>query len=1013
MLEEEKNELVESKEEEKKKKKFKINWVKILINILLLPFRIIELIFKLIYGSLNLALIAVVGCCFLAVFVGAKVYPMYQEAATQAYDKLAHLEDSDFHMLGNTVIYDSENNILGEIDAGNYKYVDITNVSDWVQYGYISTEDKRFREHIGIDAKSLARAAIALVKNDGEITQGGSTITQQVIKNNFLTQEKSYSRKLVEVLIAPKIEQRYSKDKIMEFYVNTNYYGNGCYGIEAASEFYFGKTAKKLSLAESAMLCGVSNSPNNYNPIASMDLAKKKMTQVLDNMKEQGFITEKQYKKALKKKIKVKAIVDEYDNDNYMISYALYCTALELMKNDGFEFKYVFDNSDDESKYNEKFKSSYSEKAALIRAGGFKIYTSFDQNLQIKLQKSIDSGLSAYKEKQDNGKYMLQGSAVCVDNSTGYVVAMVGGRGDKDEFNRGFLAKRQPGSSIKPLLVYAPAINEGVLVPSTVYVDKKVYAREGDTTSYSPKNSGGGYRGAMTVREALARSINTIAYQIYRDTGLETSIGYLNRMMFSTLSYADMSAQSLCLGGFTNGVRVVDLAKGYATLPMGGQYSNRTCLVHVEHETKGTLVDEVSLEESEHTVFNADTAFMMCDMMQGTIEEDYGTAKSIRNSKMIAAGKTGTTSSNKDAWFSGFTKDYTCTVWIGYDTPRVMAGMYGGTIPARIWSNFMTGIKSNLKFKDFEKPSSISLRKISGYEYTNEVIDIKHTKGDKWYDLREGGTEWYSNLNDYSIEIRKKQAEINLAYNNAKIYAEKFLDYYIYSIDEALRLDDEYSKVMGYLDSVGDDYKVSSLRSKVTSHYSKLKFEVLDDWKDYIDEYNKSEEELRLVQEKENVEDSKLQASVNLKNNRVSKADWYINELNSRNYNTEITQLLYEDAEKAVERLDGYDCYDDYLDKLAKAKDYIDSLPTEIIVEVPKVPEDSNDNVSIDEDDYIDNPPVVEIVQEVDEKDDEESDETSDDVVDESDNDDLVIDSNIDDSRKNVELNDSTDKIVR
>ena len=337
-----------------------------------------------------------------------------------------------------------------------------------------------------------------------------------------------------------------------------------------------------------------------------------------------------------------------------------------------------------------------------MRAGGFKIYTSFDPKLQKKLQDSVDSSLAGYTEKQKNKKYALQGSAVCVDNETGYIVALVGGRGDEDEFNRAFLAKRQPGSSIKPLLVYAPSINEGVVTPSTIYTDKKVYAIDGDPSSYSPTNSGGGYRGDMTIREALARSINTIAFQLYKDTTPQISMKYLSDMKFSTLTYSDTTALSLCLGGFTDGVRVVDLAKGYSTLLMQGKYSSRTCIRHMEHETKGTIIAERDLEDTQTEVFTEDTAFMMCDIMQGTLSEGYGTAHSIYNSKMVAGGKTGTTSSNKDAWFSGFTKYYTCSVWVGYDSPRVMSGMYGGTVPARIWSKFMTGIDKNMTKADFE-----------------------------------------------------------------------------------------------------------------------------------------------------------------------------------------------------------------------------------------------------------------------------------------------------------------------
>ena len=944
------NDAITSTAEEMRGKKF--SWKHLVLNIILFPFRLIEFIFKFFYSILNVLLIVLAVTIFVGVVIFIKVYPMYQEASTTAYEKLAKLEDSNFRMLENTVIYDKNNKVIGEINAGDYKYVKIKDVSDYVQEGYIATEDKRFKEHIGIDAQSLIRAGISLFKHDGEITQGGSTITQQVIKNNLLTQEQSYSRKLVEILIAPRVEQEYSKSDIMEFYVNTNYYGNGCYGIETASKFYFNKSCKDLTLAESAMLCGVSNSPNNYNPIASMELATEKKIQVLDNMLKEEYITKKEYNKALKQKIKVRATVDEYDNDNYMISYALYCASLDLMAKDGFEFKYIFESSKEEEDYLKKYQSAYSEKASLLRAGGYRIHTSFDIKLQKKLQKSIDSSLAGYTEKQKNKKYAMQGSAVCIDNETGYVVALVGGRGDEDEFNRAFLAKRQPGSSIKPLLVYAPSINEGVVTPSTVYTDKKVYAIDGNTSSYSPTNSGGGYRGDMLIREALARSINTIAFQLYRDTTPQISMQYLANMKFSTMTYSDTKALSLCLGGFTDGVRVVDLAKGYATLPMGGKYTTRTCIRELKHEVDGVIIEEKDLEDTQSEVYTEDTAFMMCDMMQGTLREDYGTAHNIYNDKMIAGGKTGTTSSNKDAWFSGFTKYYTTSIWVGYDTPRVMAGMYGGTVPAKIWSKFMVGIDKNMTKADFDKPDTIALRKASGTSYYGNNLSLKKSNGQIWYTIRKSGTEWYSKLNDYAIETKKKEREIQIAYNIAKEKVNNFLKFKLSTMDDAINLDNTFAEVVSYIDKVDDEYKSNKLRKKVSKYYDKLAKVVVDEWQSYLDEYAESERKQAEAQQKAQIQDSKEAAAKVLKTNRINKAEWYLAEIYKREYNTDITKLLVADAEVAVKRLKGYSEYKSYKSRLSQAKAYADSLPSEIIM--PEIPKDDEDNQSIDSGDYYD-----------------------------------------------------------
>ena len=267
-------------------------------RVIAFPFRMIYhfLCFLLTFSKVilnTLLLLLIVGCITAGIFY-AKFLPMYQEASEQAYEKLSNLNENSFHMFSNTVIYDTDGKKIGEIDSGSYKYAKINKISEYIQKGYIATEDKNFMEHGGIDLQSIIRASVSLVINNGQIRQGGSTITQQVIKNNLLSQKQTFSRKLTEVLLAPSLEQKFNKADIMEFYCNSNYYGNRCYGVETASRFYFGCSAKDVTLGQAAMLCGISNSPNNYNPIASMKLAKEKQAQVLDNMLKENYITKKQ-----------------------------------------------------------------------------------------------------------------------------------------------------------------------------------------------------------------------------------------------------------------------------------------------------------------------------------------------------------------------------------------------------------------------------------------------------------------------------------------------------------------------------------------------------------------------------------------------------------------------------------------------------------------------------------------------------------------------------------------------
>ena len=307
----------------------------------------------------------------------------YKKMLDKAYDKLATMNEGTFRKLKNTTILDKKGNVIGEIDTGNYVYTEISDIPIELQNAYIAAEDQNFKHHQGVDYKGTLRAALALVKNRGEIKQGGSTITQQVIKNNLLSQEQSFSRKFMEILMAPDVEKKYTKQEIMEFYCNSNYYGNGCYGVGSASLFYFGKPVKELTLAESAMLAGVSNSPNNYNPVTSMELATRKKRAILAKMCEQGMITEKEKKTALEQEIIVTETAKETVGvSNYMSSYAIHCATLELMKQEGFKPQYRFESEDDYKNYQKRYKEMYNEKSSLIRGGGFQISTSFDMEIQ-------------------------------------------------------------------------------------------------------------------------------------------------------------------------------------------------------------------------------------------------------------------------------------------------------------------------------------------------------------------------------------------------------------------------------------------------------------------------------------------------------------------------------------------------------------------------------------------------------------------------------------------------------
>ena len=662
--------------------------------------------------------------------VSVKLYPTFVEMNSQMTKVISEMDSSDFVRAGNTEIYDAKNNLIGKFGSEKYVYLSYREISPYVIKGYVATEDKNFYEHIGIDVQALTRAAIALVKNKGHITQGGSTITQQVVKNNLLTQEQTYSRKITEIFLALGLERAYTKKNIMEFYCNSNYYGNLCYGIEAASEYYFNKKASDLTVAEAAILVGTSNSPNNNNPVADYERSMNKKKQIITNMLECGYIDQATYEEALAERPEItqtSSAKGSSGNSSYMTTYAVHCATLALMQKDGFEFRYTFDSQEDYQDYQEKYNTTYSAKADAIRTGGYTIRTTLDPDIQAKLQLSLDHNLAPFDEMGEDGLYEMQGGAVCIDNQSQMVVAIVGGRGEDDTYNRGFLAKRQPGSSIKPLLDYGPALNEGFITPATKFTDKVV-----EQHGYAPKNAGDSYHGTVTVREALARSLNTVAFQIFLNTGRETCMSYLDKLHFNTLAYMDQEIDSVSIGGFTNGVTVTDMARGYATLANEGQYSSNTCISSIEYYTDGVIyVPDGKTTE----VYSKETAYILSDMMQGVFRESYGTAHRLDTDWQIYAGKTGTTNNNKDAWFCGFSKYYTCAVYVGYDMPEEVEGLTGSSYPGSVWSEFMDSMHLALPAAEFECPGTVQL--MDSYHKDERIAvtyfdDVYHSRPYGW-----------------------------------------------------------------------------------------------------------------------------------------------------------------------------------------------------------------------------------------------------------------------------------------
>lgn len=726
-----------------------------------------------------------------ALLIYVKAKPDLDYCREVAYDKLSQMQRQDFRMLSDTEIYDKDNQLIGLINAGHYEYVPIDKISLNIQNAYIAQEDRRFKSHTGVDWIATFRAGLALVKNRGEITQGGSTITQQVIKNTYLTQEQSFTRKIVEILLAPEVEKEYSKADIMEFYCNTNFYGNHCYGVQAASRYYFGKNADELQPYEAAVLVGLSNSPTAYDPIKNPEAALTKRNDVLHSMYEVGYLTREEYDADIAQSLSIVQEEAEGTDENYQSSYAIHCAALQLMALDGFEFQYTFEDKDDYDSYVDRYQTVYNEKNDEIRAGGYRIYTSLDNSLQQVLQAQIDNGLSSYTELQDNGKFALQGAGVIVDNQTNYVVAIVGGRGTEDMFNRAYLSARQPGSTIKPLIDYGPAFDTGEYYPARMVDDHK--------WEDGPSNSGGHYYGNVTVREALNRSLNTVAWQILTDIGVNFGLDYLGQMDFLKLTYIDNDVPSLSIGGFTNGVRVVDMAKGYSTLANSGVYNDRTCIRQIDHEQQGNLTKD--LKPHARQVYQEDSAYMLTDILKGTLTESYGTGYGLAlDNDMPAAGKTGTTNSSKDTWFCGYTRYYTTAVWVGYDIPRAMPGIYGKTYAGKIWKQVMDQIHTGKEPWDWEQPATVE-------EQPDEKTGIT--------DLVSATAKLRAEQSLHDKEQRRLEDEL-------KASVDEFENKTIETVEDTYWVKNRYQSLVSKLNLMDEGELRGELLERVTSRYEEF-----------------------------------------------------------------------------------------------------------------------------------------------------------------------------------------------
>lgn len=568
-------------------------------------------------------------------------------------------------------VFDSHGRLITTLHSDQNRLpIDINKVPQNLQNAFIAAEDNRFYEHIGIDPIGIFRAIFANLTNRG-IAQGGSTITQQLAKNAFLSQEQTLKRKIQEAMLALEIEHKYSKKEILEMYMNQIYFGQGAYGIQTAAKTYFNKDVNELTLTQCAMLAGLPKSPNYYSPFNNLNEAKKRKNVVLDQMVKYGYVSAAEAEDAKNQDLGLSKSHQSKEADEYA-SFIDYVSQ-QVAKKYG-----------DDALYKE----------------GLKIYTTMDVDKQHAAVRAMRNLPNNYTD--ENGLTQPQAAIVSIDPKTGHILAMVGGRG-QDSFNRASMAVRQPGSAFKPF-VYLTALQHD-MTPDTTMNDQPV-----TYGGWSPKNAGGSYSGTMTLSDALAHSVNTIAVQLADQVGTKNIIANAKKMGITTLDAKDDNL-AMALGGLTKGVTPLEMASAYGTFANKGVHVKPTAIVKILDRNGNVLEDASTLEkeETKTRVMSEREAYEMTTMLEGVIDHGTGTAAAIGRP---AAGKTGTTDDNKDAWFVGYTPDIVTAVWIGDDTGSHSLGeIYGGTIPAEIWKDYMSSATSDESGGDFSAPSGMERRK--------------------------------------------------------------------------------------------------------------------------------------------------------------------------------------------------------------------------------------------------------------------------------------------------------------
>lgn len=607
--------------------------------------------------------------------------PVYEAYRADAVRVVAESDEETFRKNLSSYIYDDSGNLIGKLSIDSESdYLRYEDIPQAVVQAFVAVEDRRFWEHEGYDPEGIVRVCYRYLATRGEEKHGASTITQQLARSAFLSNEVSLERKVREILIAAELEKKYTKEQILEFYINSAYFSNRCYGIEAAAKKYFSKSAKELSVSETAYLCAIPNAPSFYDPLKYPEHAVERRDKILNDMYECGYLTSFDLSRAQRYPV-ILHPKEAKGIQNYETTYAVDCAVRYLMELDGFVFRYAFENMDTYRAYLEHYNDVYEFCRGKLYTEGYVIRTSLNEEKQALLQKTIDETLAFDEEAGPEGIYALQSASTIIDNQTHKVVAVVGGRSqDTDVYtlNRAYQSYRQPGSSFKPLAVYGPALDNGYTKDSLLNNIDVAKAKEMGLDAVSLTGN------KVSLERAVEKSLNGCAWWLFCSLTPAKGLAYVNLMEFSRIVPDDYYPAS-ALGGLTYGVTTVEMANGYSTLANQGEYHQATCLISITDRDGRELYEKAEPWE----VYTPSAASEMVEILKGVISQ--GTAASMKwDLPVEAAGKTGTTNECKDGWFCGITPDFAMSVWVGYDEPRILENLYGATYPASIWKTVMS-----------------------------------------------------------------------------------------------------------------------------------------------------------------------------------------------------------------------------------------------------------------------------------------------------------------------------------